>query len=72
MITVAHLTDQTSQPGPRPVLLCRCCGETYSANRGDYFWKRTGEPFECCETLLVLAVEERRRFRIVRPRRKKS
>lgn len=34
---VKELKDQCFTPYPRPILLCRSCGETCSAHKGDYF-----------------------------------
>lgn len=47
--TVDDLKDQTTTPGPHPVLYCEACGGTYSANAGDYFDRKSGVPFLCCE-----------------------
>ena len=33
---------------PRPMLLCRKCGETFSAERGDYFAMNPEHTFEHC------------------------
>ncbi len=46
-ITVADLKNQTGISGPRPVLYCAVCGETSSANAGDYFMNSPDYVFRC-------------------------
>jgi 5-methylcytosine-specific restriction endonuclease McrA len=48
-VTVEDLPELIGAPGPRPLLLCRCCGGEFSANKSDYFWMPAGDVFECCE-----------------------
>jgi hypothetical protein len=59
VITTQDLADQLGTPYPRPVLLCPLCLQTWSANKGDYFWRKPEEPFECerCWEPLVLVTE---------------
>jgi hypothetical protein len=59
VLTTADLSDQIGMTGQRPFLHCPQCLARYSANRGDYFWKRPNEPFDCdaCEIPLELVIE---------------
>jgi hypothetical protein len=50
----------------RPMLLCRTCGETYSAERGDYFMRDPGSVLRCHGRPLVLVTKhtEYRRVKV--------
>lgn len=50
---VGDLKDQIGTPSPRPVLLCQCCGETYSADKSDYFIFGDSHVLTCCEEPLI-------------------
>lgn len=56
-VTVADLKDQTSTPYPRPILFCRACGNTCSANRGDYWAYDPAYVFTCCEQPMELVIK---------------
>jgi hypothetical protein len=56
-ITKGQLEDQIGMSGPRPSLYCAECGETYSANAGDYFIWPDNYIFECCDELMVLVIK---------------
>lgn len=45
----------------QPVLLCRACGETFSANPGDYWNRAKGAEIVCgaCEDELLVLAEQR-------------
>lgn len=47
-ITVADLKNDYG-PGRDPFLYCGCCGEHWSATRGDYFTHSPDHVFTCCE-----------------------
>jgi hypothetical protein len=65
-IRVKDLKDQIGMNGPRPVLHCAKCGETYSANAGDYFNVRPDHVFKCCGRNMALVIE-RHTFKAVQP-----
>lgn len=52
------LKDQTGMVGPRPILVCDCCGAEYSANAGDYFMENDEHVFTCCDEPLTLMVKK--------------
>lgn len=47
-VRVSDLQNQTGTPYPRPELHCSRCGESYSADRSDYFMSRPDRVFTCC------------------------
>lgn len=53
---VQDLQDQTGMAFPRPCLRCRKCGETFSANRGDYFLSRPERVFSHCGRPMQLGI----------------
>lgn len=58
-VTVADLKDQTSTPYPRSILFCRACGNTCSANKGDYLacGRDPAYVFNCCEQPMELVIK---------------
>lgn len=62
-ITVGDLPEK---PGPHTLLLCRKCGNEYSATRGDYFILPKSRVMRCCGRNLVL-VSGYRAYREARP-----
>ena len=60
MVKVGDL-PQTPEPGV--CLRCPCCGETFSATRGDYFWQDPETPFRCqCDETPLKLVRVRTRI----------
>ena len=55
-VKVRDLTDQTGKPFPRPILFCRVCCETSSANRGDYFAMDPDQAFKHCGRNMELVI----------------
>lgn len=51
-----YVRDLPATPRPGVQLYCPLCGGEYSAYRGDYFWMRPTEAFECgrCDVPLQL------------------
>lgn len=62
-ITVGDLPEK---PGPHTLLLCRRCGNEYSAKRGDYFILPKSRVMRCCGQNLML-VRSYQVYRAVRP-----
>jgi hypothetical protein len=56
-VKVSDLKDQIGMNGPRPFLMCYCCGAEYSANKGDYFMHPSDHTFECCDEPMVLVIK---------------
>jgi hypothetical protein len=54
-IQVKHLTDCSGYPSP--MLLCRYCGATYSASRGDYFAADPETKFKHCGRNMALVIK---------------
>ena len=52
-VTVADLNTTY----PRPILFCRACGNTCSANRGDYWAYDPAYVFTCCEQPMELVIK---------------
>lgn len=44
---ISNLKDQIGMTGPREVAYCPKCGETYSANKGDYFYLADSDVLKC-------------------------
>lgn len=55
-ITVADLRDQIGAPEPRPVLYCKKCGSTHSADAGDYFYASRDMVLSHCGEPMSLVV----------------
>ncbi len=53
-IRVFDLKDQTGTPYPRAILYCAICGDTSSANRGDYSAAPPDHVFTCCDEPMKL------------------
>ncbi len=53
-VTVRDLPYLEAGATRRPMLKCLKCGEEYSANRHDYFYRDYALPFRCCRRNLVL------------------
>lgn len=56
-VKVKDLKDQLNQPFPRPMLLCRFCGETNSAHAGDYFASDPETTFKHCGRNMALVIK---------------
>lgn len=44
---VGNMRNQIGMVGPREVARCPKCGETYSANKGDYFMLADNDVLKC-------------------------
>ena len=44
---IGNMKDQIGTTGPREVAYCPKCGETYSANKGDYFMLADSDVLKC-------------------------
>ena len=56
-IKVKDLSDLVSTGYPRPMLLCRYCGETHSAHKGDYFAADPETKFKHCGRNMALVIK---------------
>ena len=56
-IKVKHLTDQIGSSYPRPMLLCRYCGDTCSASAGDYSAADPETTFKHCGRNMALVIK---------------
>lgn len=54
MAKVSDLKDQTGT-NDNSILHCECCGDDYSANKGDYFLYPADHVFTCCGEEMILA-----------------
>lgn len=57
MIKVKHLQNQIGTQGPHPCLYCPQCGQTYSADAGDYFAASPDHVFRHCGKPMRLGIE---------------
>lgn len=56
-IHVSDLKDQIGKPGPHPCLYCPRCGETFSANAGDYWAVDPNRVLKHCGSNMRLVIK---------------